>query len=420
VRDILFLAEKLDDNTDGGDMKEIIADLVPPGYNLTRIYEKYGNAGRESTIEALNDNPHIVNHDGHGNYNGFSVNGWIGREDASNLNNSYPFLIYSISCLSNSFERDSISEHFINNEIGGAFAYIGNSRYGLYEEGLPGEGPSDMYDIEFFNIIFHMGIYRLGEAFAYSKASFVPYSQEDGNGMRWIQYSLNLLGDPEIEVWTEEPRELNVSYEIEDGELKISVKAGERPIEEALVCLQGKKTYVYGYTNSGGEVIFEVPEEEDMNLTVTKHNFLPYEGVIKVKGTFLSFDTGDGTYPSISGTHNGTITPDQRITVSKLYTYPCPGTGGHIDYIKIWNNSGWNVTANWNGYVGDWHNISFSESFTLERDQTYNYTIITGSYPQIIHEHSKEVTGGTITCTQFTDSNGRTYDNWIPAIKLYF
>jgi len=56
-------------------------------------------------------------------YNGFSVNGWISREDVSNLNNSCPFLIYSISCLSNSFERDSISEHFINNEIGGAFAY---------------------------------------------------------------------------------------------------------------------------------------------------------------------------------------------------------------------------------------------------------------------------------------------------------
>jgi hypothetical protein len=30
-----------------------------------------------------------------------------------------------------------------------------------------------------------------------------------------------------------------------------------------------------------------------------------------------------------------------------------------------------------------------------------------------------EVDGGTITCTKFTDANGKTYNNWIPAIKLF-
>ena len=48
----------------------------------------------------------------------------------------------------------------------------------------------------------------------------------------------------------------------------------------------------------------------------------------------------------------------------------------------------------------------------------YNYTIVTGSYPQIIHAPSKEVTGGTITCTSFVDANGRSFTNWIPAIRL--
>ncbi|MBA7524549.1 hypothetical protein ES705_16690 [subsurface metagenome] len=79
------------------------------------------------------------------------------------------------------------------------------------------------------------------------------------------------------------------------------------------------------------------------------------------------FDTGIDTYPSISGTHNGTIMPYHTINVSKMYTYSCPGTGGHTEYIKIWNTSNWNVTATWNGYVGDWHNISFNEFFTLQR-----------------------------------------------------
>jgi squalene-hopene/tetraprenyl-beta-curcumene cyclase len=47
-----------------------------------------------------------------------------------------------------------------------------------------------------------------------------------------------------------------------------------------------------------------------------------------------NFDTGNGTYPSIMGTHNGTITPSKDISVSKMYTYPCASTGGHSEYVK--------------------------------------------------------------------------------------
>jgi len=56
--------------------------------------------------------------------------------------------------------------------------------------------------------------------------------------------------------------------------------------------------------------------------------------------TILGFDTGSGTYPSISGTHNGTITPNQTIIATKLYTYPCEGTGGHTKYAAFYNTNG--------------------------------------------------------------------------------
>jgi len=131
------------------------------------------------------------------------------------------------------------------------------------------------------------------------------------------------------------------------------------------------------------------------------------------------FDTGPGTYPSIFGTHNGTITPNQTISVHKLYTYPCKGTGGHTEYVKFWNLT-WNVTANWNGYRGDWHNVSFNESFTLVKGETYNYTIRTGSYPRIHHTPARPTANGWINCTEFVDANGRVYYDWIPAIRLYF
>ncbi len=49
---------------------------------------------------------------------------------------------------------------------------------------------------------------------------------------------------------------------------------------------------------------------------------------------------------------------------------------------------------------------------------TYNYTIRTGSYPQIIHAESEDVTGGRITCMEFVDINGKRHEGWIPAIRL--
>jgi parallel beta-helix repeat protein len=134
----------------------------------------------------------------------------------------------------------------------------------------------------------------------------------------------------------------------------------------------------------------------------------------------ITFDTGSpaNPYPSISGTHNGRIKPNQTLTVRKLYTYPCPGTGGHTEYARIWNST-WNATATWEGYVGDWHNITFDKTVVLLAGETYNYTIHTGSYPQIHHNTSLLTANGWINCSQFVDANGKIYYDWIPAIKLF-
>jgi len=163
--------------------------------------------------------------------------------------------------------------------------------------------------------------------------------------------------------------------------------------------------------------------EDNKNVTYIYPPYTIFETVV----LYLTlppqiFDTGipDNPYPSISGTHKGKITIrlDQDINVSTMYTYPCPGTGGHTEYVRI-ENSSWNITANWTGYRGDWHNISFDNPFTLEAGETYNYTIITGSYPQIIHKRDYTTLDGSfINCTEFVDANAKGYNDWIPAIRL--
>jgi hypothetical protein len=171
----------------------------------------------------------------------------------------------------------------------------------------------------------------------------------------------------------------------------------------------------------------------------TGNNTLTYDriaGFYKIVLAFLSvktvtepvekpdLDTGSpaNPYPSIFGMHNGTITVNQNITVNSMYTYACSGTGGHTEFVKIWNETtGDCAEAHWDGYIGDYHNIQFNKTLILKKGMIYNYTIRTGSYPQIHHRGELEAVGGTgtIRCTKFVDANGKEYNNWIPAIKLY-
>ena len=154
------------------------------------------------------------------------------------------------------------------------------------------------------------------------------------------------------------------------------------------------------------------------NLSVTAG------GISEVHATLtptpqIKFDTGSGTYPSILGTHNGTFTPTQTITVSKLYTYPCAGTGGHSEHVIFWNVSRTVAEGSWAGYQeADWSYINFSVPFKLAANEQYNFSIRTGSYPQVIHSPTLSNANGTMNCTEFVDANGRTYNNWIPAIRL--
>ena len=143
-----------------------------------------------------------------------------------------------------------------------------------------------------------------------------------------------------------------------------------------------------------------------------------------VSGSHQIFDTGPGTYPSCSGTHEGEITPAHDLKVTILYTYPCAGTGGHTESIEIREGSKLIARGTWDGYQKDWHNITLHNEtngasyVTLLQDHKYNYVICTGSYPQIIHTQPLTNEYGNITCTQFTGANGEIYNDWIPAIRL--
>ena len=62
---------------------------------------------------------------------------------------------------------------------------------------------------------------------------------------------------------------------------------------------------------------------------------MPFENYFLTTENIFDTGTPSNPYPSIAGTHTGTIIPNRTITMNKLYTYSCEGTGGHTEYARI-------------------------------------------------------------------------------------
>ncbi|MDD2889568.1 MAG: C25 family cysteine peptidase [bacterium] len=205
----LFVGEYLDPYTQGGDKKDSLAYLLLPKFSITRLYDRDETFSSEAVEAELLKGTHILNHLGHANssevMNLFGGN--IGNAD-------YP-LIYSQGCYTAGFDEamsgpsEAISESFIFSPTG-AFAYIGNTRFGWYSSGL-WEGPGEHFDHQFLDAIFTENIKNLGDALNDAKEDLVTAMGATGT-MRWCYFTINLLGDPETPIITEYlPPNANIS-----------------------------------------------------------------------------------------------------------------------------------------------------------------------------------------------------------------
>jgi len=235
-------------------------------------------------------------------------------------------------------------------------------------------------------------------------------------------------------------------YDAEDGTLIWENEEMEGAIDSSPVVADGKVYFgtnevdgtVYALDANSGSIIWNytlyIPHGfgggyniasplaiSDRTLFIGADNV----GVLafRVAPSSVIFDTGapENPYPSIFGVHYGNITPSHDVYVTMMYTYPCTGTGGHSEEVAFYNSTtGKEIEkGTWNGYaVGDYHYIKFDEPFVLYAGTTYNFVTRTGSYPQIHHKSALVVSDGIMTCTNFTDANGKIYNDRILAIRL--
>ncbi len=208
TKSALLVGLKLDDYpTWGGDYKDEVLPYFPLDWTATTLYEKDGSYSQAKLINEMNSNEHhVVNYMSH---SGYLNDMGLTNDQIAGLTNTRYFLAYSQGCNAGGFDTvnlkdDCAGEHFtVENGNGGAFAYIGNSRYGFYLSGSL-DGSSQQYDKEFFDAIFNESIKNIGEAFQDSKEDLQGSVGAIGS-MRWCYFTLNLLGDPETPILEEPP-----------------------------------------------------------------------------------------------------------------------------------------------------------------------------------------------------------------------
>ncbi len=289
-RRTLFFAEKADNFTDDGISKDLIAERYFPDRfaPIAKLYERDGNESAAAVLDSMNQGYNLLNHCGHAGTTVMCTGpDAIWSEKIDSLTNSPRFfgVLYSVGCWPAAIDDDCIAEHFVKNPNGGGF-FVGNSRYGWYTPSFPGYGSSDLFDQRFFASLFNNDVYRLGATLADSRVYYIADAQQE-NDYRWIEFELNLLGDPELPLWTDTPQELIVDYPdtIPGGQsqLTVTVTSGSSPVEGSLVCvMDGNDFYSTEITGSDGQVTLSIsPSPTDtLWITVTAHNFLPYEDQI--------------------------------------------------------------------------------------------------------------------------------------------
>lgn len=357
ITKMLLMGGSYNTGTFDGDMAKDCERLQKPhpsGSNIPTNYTKYelygpvddptypypdprnrwfGNAEltHDNARDAMNAGYHFIAHMDHSQEHNIGTGARTGGGNFNKLdaillaNGARQSILWSYGCLPNAFERDCFSKHFVVNPVGGGVAFIGNSI----------DGGLSQYDQArlFFSSFFREGIFRCGPAFdrtqGFGIGTYNPFL---------YSYAMNLMGDPEMPVWTGDPAVLQVilpaSLPMGPSAVTVTVldSATQAPLDSAWVCLRkGIEAYAVGYTDAQGQITFDYTPESpgEVSVTVTTHNYVPYQGTITI-GTaakYVCYESSamdDDDLGGTQGNGDGILNPGE--TADMLLTLRNNGT----------------------------------------------------------------------------------------------
>jgi len=336
-----FCGFDLDSTTESEQLKIYIKNnYLPADWTYRWEYDSESGFHKSDVIAYLNQGNNLANHMDHSNqyFMGTGTEnhgeGLINSDMSSLSNGDRQTILYSAGCDPCAYDYTTcIAEAFVQNTGGGGIAFIGNSRYGWYYEGYDSDYLSMRYDRYFFRSLFNQYHYFLGECFSDHKndAYLTGYGGTDIH--QYIFTELTLLGDPELPIWTENPDDtLTSTYDSTIGigsqSFNVQVQDSGGNVYGATVCLwKEDEVYEVGSTNSGGWAYFTINPTTigDMYVTVTKHNYLPYEGTTTVV-------EGNDPPNSPTNVYPGDGTTDISIDTALIWNGGDPNTGDTVTY----------------------------------------------------------------------------------------
>ena len=270
----------------------------------------------------------------------FNYRGWLGmsgfgNSNIYNLNNDFMLPVAVIpTCGTGDFEGtyDCETECFLKAGTPGipkgGIAAIGTATLSTHTS------LNNCLDGGVFYGIYIDKINNMGSALVRGKLNV--YLSYPANPNSWVDkyaYWNNLMGDPGMEIWTEIPQQLNVMYSnfvpLGSNYIEVSVQdINEQPIESAWVTILKGNDEIFetGYTDENGIVILPIESDSiggTVNLTVTKHNFIPHLGGFQIVQqdyfvNSLDYEIDDDNIGSSSGNGNGLINPGEDIELKVI------------------------------------------------------------------------------------------------------
>jgi len=295
-----LLGEYLYENpiTFGGDYMELLVDDhndngyfthgIPGADNdITRLYDTLISPGNIYTwgpgdvIGGINEGKSFIHHLGHSNVDYMlKMSIWLVNDQnfsqVDGVTHNYA-LLYTQGCLCGAFDNQTIciAEQAVTIQNFLA-AGIFNSRYGWFDQGLT-EGPSEHLHREFVSALYNdtveNQIKEIGAAHLMSKIKTAPWiglpGEFEPGAQRWVHYCCNVLGDPALKIWTNDP-----TSGIPESSGKLAFSVYPNPCKnhfELNFSLPGASDVHLTLINTMGQTVFSTlyPSQNRGNHTLT-------------------------------------------------------------------------------------------------------------------------------------------------------
>lgn len=153
----------------------------------------------------------------HGNPGSWILeNGYYDYNIADTLHNSKmdKTVVIATSCYTNGFDypHPFLSGSFLKNPYSGVLAYCGSSRSGWSISYKTEWGPSNKLNIALLHDLFTSDNHGLGDALSNAKSFYSDIGIVSNNCIRWLIFSVNMMGDPEMPVYLSRPKKLTPLY----------------------------------------------------------------------------------------------------------------------------------------------------------------------------------------------------------------